>query len=114
MGMNTTQLGRFMARVDATLDGLFPATIRISGTTYACTGVGGSAMLEYLDEGGQAPAGTRVFRVQKTLLATRPETGTMLEWLTSPAGGVTRLTVMDAPDRPHESSWVLRCQPSDR
>jgi hypothetical protein len=113
MGMNISQFGRFMARVEATLEGLFPATIRISGTTYACTGVGGSAMLEYLDEGGQAPAGTRVFRVQKSILATRPETGTRIEWLTSPES-VTRLTVIDSPDRPHETSWVLRCQPSDR
>jgi len=113
MAMNLAQISRFMSRADHTLEELFPATLRIAGLDYACTGVGGSAMLEYLAEGGQAPAGTKVFRLRKTLMATRPETGTLVQWIDSP-GSVTRLTVIDSPDRPHESSWVLRCAPTDR
>jgi hypothetical protein len=113
MAMNLSQLTRFMNRVDVTLEGLFPGVIRLEGVEYACTCVGGSAMTEYLEDGGQAPAGTRFFRVQKEMLATRPETGTRIEWFESP-GSVVRLTVMDCPDRPHESAWVLRCSPSDR
>jgi hypothetical protein len=113
MAMNLSQLSRFMSRADHTLEGLFPATLRIAGLDYACTGVGGSAMLEYLSEGGQAPAGTKVFRVRKDLLPTRPETGTLVQWMDAPES-VARLTVMDSPDRPHETSWVLRCAPTDR
>jgi len=111
--MNLAQLTRFQASVDATLDGLFPGTVRINGETYACTCVGGAAMMEYLGDGGKSPTGARYFRIQKALLATRPETGARVEWLESPTS-VVRLTVMDSPDRPHESAWVLRCEPSDR
>lgn len=113
MGMNLSQLTRFQSRVDATLEGLFPGTIRLGDVEYACTCVGGAAMLEYLSEGGQAPSGTRFFRVRKDLLASRPETGALVEWLASPAS-VVRFTLMDCPDRPHESAWVLRCEPRDR
>jgi len=113
MAMTSSQLSRFMTAVDTTLTGLFPATVTIAGTSYAATGVGGAAMLEYLDEGGQAPAGMRVFRISKTLLANRPETGTLITWSATP-GSESALTVMDSPDRPHETSWVLRCVPTHR
>jgi hypothetical protein len=113
MAMNLSQMTRFMGRVDATLEGLFPGVIVLGGQEIGCTCVGGQAVLEYLGEGGQAPAGTRFFRVRKEVLASRPETGTRIEWILSP-GSVERLTVMDCPDRPHETSWVLRCEPSDR
>ena len=111
--MQLRQFTNFMIRVDATLEGLFPATLKIGGLNYQATGVGGAAALEYLEDGGQAPVGTRFFRVQKAILTERVETGTRIEWLASP-GSVTRLTLIDCPDRPHETSWVLRCVPSDR
>lgn len=113
MGMNLSQFARFMQRVDSTFEALFPGIIRIAGEEIACTCVGGRSMLEYLNDGGQAPAGTIFFRVRKDLLATRPETGTRIEWVASPTA-VTRLTIMECPDRPHETSWVLQCEPSDR
>lgn len=113
MGMNLSQLTRFMSRVDETLDGLFPAVIRIGGEEIACTGIGGRAALEYLADGGQAPAGVIFFRVRKELLPARPETGTFLEWIRTP-DQLSRFTVMESPDRPHETSWVLQCEPTDR
>lgn len=113
MGMTSSQFTRFLTAVDSTLSDLFPATLTIGGTSYAATGVGGAAALEYLDDGGQAPTGMRVFRVSKTLLPTRPETGTRITWTATP-GSESALTVMDSPDRPHETSWVLRCLPSNR
>jgi len=113
MGMNLSQLQRFMGRVDQTLTDLFPATITIGEDEYACTCVGGDASLQYLEDGGQAPAGMRFFRLSKADLATRPETGTLVTWDASPTGE-TEFTVMDSPDRPHETSWVLRCAPKNR
>jgi hypothetical protein len=113
MGMNLNQFQRFMGRVDKTLNDLFPAVIRIAGKSYACTGVGGSAALEFLSDGGQAPAGTRFFRLEKSILSTRPETGTQIKWLQSPSSEVD-FTLIDCPDRPHETAWVLQCAPKNR
>lgn len=113
MAMNSAQLTRFMGRVDATLEGLFPAVIRINGQSYQCTGVGGDAMNDYLEEGGKAPSGTRFFRIQKAFLPLRPESGLRIAWITAP-GSEEKLTVMDCPDRPHETAWVLRCEPTNR
>ncbi len=113
MGMNSASLLRFMQAADATMEGLFPAVIRIAGQNYQCTGVGGSAMLEFASEGGQVPAGMRFFRLSKASHPTRLESGTSIEWISTP-GSVTALTVIDCPDRPHESSWVLRCLPTHR
>jgi len=113
MGLNASQFSRFLTRVDSTLEALFPAVIKIGGENYQATGVGGSAALEYLEDGGQAPTGTRFFRLQKAFHPSRLETGTRIEWVQSP-GSVTRLTVMDCADRPHDTCWVLRCEPSDR
>jgi hypothetical protein len=70
-------------------------------------------MLEYADEGGQVPAGMRYFRLSKATHPVRVESGTTIEWVSSP-GSASRLTVIDCPDRPHESSWVLRCLPAYR
>lgn len=112
MGMNLGQFQRFMGQVDATLEGLFPAVLKIGGVNIQATGVGGNAMNEYVD-GGMVPQGTRFFRVRKAFLPARPESGTRIEWVASP-GSSTRLTIMEVPDRPHETSWVLRCEPTDR
>jgi hypothetical protein len=113
MGMTSASLLRFMQASDATMEGLFPATIRIAGLNYQCTGVGGAAALEYADEGGQVPTGMRVFRLSKAIHPARMESGARIEWVSTP-GSVTRLTVIDCPDRPHETSWVLRCLPTYR
>jgi hypothetical protein len=115
MGMTSSQLSRFLTAADATLTELFPGTLVIAGTSYACAAVGaGSAMMEFASDygGGQAPQGSRFFRLSKTLLATRPETGTLVTW--SGAGSETALTVIECPDRPHETSWMLRCEPKNR
>jgi hypothetical protein len=115
MGMSSSQLTRFLKAADATLTELFPGTLVIAGTSYACAAVGaGSAMMEFASDygGGQAPQGSRFFRISKTLLATRPETGTRVTW--SGAGSETALTIMECPDRPHEQSWMLRCEPTNR
>ena len=113
MGMQLSQFQGFMSRVDQTLNDLFPAVVRIGGLNYQGTGVGGAAALEYIEDGGQAPTGTRFFRIQKNILATRPEVGSLIEWVSSPAS-VTRFTLISCPDRPHETSWVLHCEPRDR
>lgn len=115
MGMTSSQLTRFLTAADTTLATLFPGTLTIAGTAYACAAVGaGSAMMEYASDygGGQAPQGSRFFRISKTLLATRPETGTLVTW--AGAGSETALTVIECPDRPHETSWMLRCEPKNR
>ena len=113
MGLNASQFSRFLTQADATLSDLFPAVLRIGGLSYQCTGVGGDAAREFLDEGGQVPTGVRYFRISKDIMTTRPESGTLVFWTQSP-GSVTKLTVMSSPDRPHETSWVLRCEPTDR
>lgn len=113
MGMISASLLRFMQAADATMEALFPAVIKIAGQNYQCTGVGGAAMMEYAEEGGQVPAGLRVFRLSKVLHPSRLESGTVIEWVSTP-GSVTRLTVIDCPDRPHETLWVLRCLPAYR
>ena len=113
MAMNSASLLRFMKAADATMEALFPAVIRISGQNYQCTGVGGAALMEFADEGGQVPAGMRFCRLSKAVYPTRLESGTAIEWVSTP-GSVTALTVIDCPDRPHESSWVLRCLPTYR
>lgn len=113
MGMNNASFLRFMGKVDKTLQDLFPAVLHIGGLNYQATGVGGDAAREYLEDGGEAPSGTRFFRVSKAILPARPETGTRVLWTASP-GSETELTVISCPDRPHETSWVLRCLPSNR
>jgi len=113
MGMTSAALLRFMQATDATMEALFPAVITIAGENYQCTGVGGAAMLEYAEEGGQVPAGMRFFRLSKSVYPARLESGTGIQWVSTP-GSVTALTVIDCPDRPHESSWVLRCLPTFR
>jgi len=113
MGMNSTQFSRFMGRVDPTLNALFPGTITIGETEYEGCAVGGDAALEYLNEGGQAPIGTRYFRIEKTVLEARPETGTFLTW-NSPTSSQEDLTVIECPDRPHDTAWVLICKPRNR
>jgi len=113
MGMKLQQFARFMGRVDESLGDLFPATLRIAGQNYQATGVGGSAAMEYLEDGGQAPTGMKFFRLSKAIFADRLESGARIHWLATPASQVA-LTVIDCSDRPHETSWVLRCLPSDR
>lgn len=68
MGMISASLLRFMQAADATMEALFPAVIKIAGQNYQCTGVGGAAMMEYAEEGGQVPAGLRVFRLSKVFI----------------------------------------------
>lgn len=111
MGMTAASLATFMAASDATLADLFPARIRIGGVEYAASGVGGSALNAYL-EGGRAETGRRFFRVSKALLD-RPAVGTTLEWIDA-TGAVTRFDIMEVPDRPHETSWMLACDPFHR
>ena len=115
MGMNSAGMTRFMERVDSTLKDLFPANITIGANSYDCAGVGGDAAKEYLAGlgGGQAPTGTRYFRLEKSLLATRPESGTRVTWNTGPESE-SDLEVISCPDRPHETSWVLVCGPRQR
>ena len=115
MGMTSSQLGRFLTAADATLTELFPGTLVIAGASYAVAAVGaGSAMMEFASDygGGQAPQGSRFFRLSKALYPTRIETGTLVTW--SGATSVTALTVMECADRPHEKSWMLRCEPQKR
>jgi hypothetical protein len=106
--MTAASLATFMAATDATLRDLFPATVRIAGVEYAAAGVGGSALNSYL-EGGRVEEGRRFFRIAKSLLA-RPAPGATLEWLDA-TGAVSRFTVMEVPDRPQETSWMLACDP---
>jgi hypothetical protein len=115
MGMTSSQLSRFLTKADTTLTELFPGTLVIAGTSYACAAVGaGSAMMEFASDygGGQAPQGSRFFRLAKTLHPTRIVTGTRVTW----SGGTseTALTVIECADRPHEQSWMLRCEPTNR
>ena len=106
-------VAKLMRATDATMLEIFPATVAIAGVDYAAAGIGGNALSDYVD-GGEAIRGTRVFRVPKTALAVKPASGTALIWKTAPAGAPSRFTVEDCPDRPHETSWHLRCVPRDR
>jgi hypothetical protein len=103
-----------MSLADASLQALFPVTLVLGGVSYAATGVGGSALSDYLaGGGGSAPQGARYFRVSKALLAARPESGELLTWAGAPSG-VTTYTITEVPDRPHETSWMLHCVPRGR
>lgn len=112
MGLTRAGMRRFMERVDDTLEDLFTASVVIGGTTYAAVGVGGSALSSYL-AGGEAQQGERFFRISKAALVARPTPGTGLTW-SDATGGVTAFTIFEVPDRPHETSWVLRCRPVNR
>lgn len=112
MGLTRASMRRFMEAVDDVLEDLFEASVTIGGTTYAAAGVGGSAMNTYL-AGGNAEQGQRIFRISKTTLATRPAVGTTLTW-NDATGSVSSFTIMEVPDRPHETSWFLRCEPKQR
>lgn len=112
MGLNRAGFRRFMERADATLRDLFPCTLVIAGTSYEAAGVGGAGLSEYF-EGGEAPQGARHFRISKSQLGTRPAEGTLVEW-PGATGGVTLFRVMECPDRPHETSWTIRCEPDQR
>jgi hypothetical protein len=113
MGLTSSQFSRFSTLAERTLAELFPASITISGTTYAASGVGGAATHDYLDEGGQAPAGTRFFRVLRSYLPTAPAVGTQLTWNNS-TDPVSLFTITQIPSRPHEAAWTLRCEPAYR
>jgi hypothetical protein len=115
MGMTSSQLSRFLTAADATLTELFPGTLVIAGTSYAVAAVGaGSAMMEFATDygGGQAPQGSRFFRLSKTFHPARIATGTRVTW--TGAASETALTVIECADRPHEQSWMLRCEPTNR
>lgn len=112
MGLNKLNMQRFLERVDDSLEDLFPATVVIGGTSYAASGVGGSALNTYL-AGGQAEQGQRIFRVSKATLTTRPSVGDALTW-SDATGPVTAFRILEVPDRPHETSWFLRCEPAQR
>lgn len=113
MGLSASQLSRFMAAADQTLSDLFPASIKISGTTYTGTGVGGNALNTYLD-GGKVQQGDRYFRIPKSQLTAAPAAGTLVEWLEAPTGTARFLKIMDCPIRPQETSWMIHCEPRDR
>jgi hypothetical protein len=109
--MNSASLTRFMGLADASLQALFPVNIVIGGVSYAASGVGGSALSDYLaGGGGTSPQGTRYFRISKALLPERPASGALLSWPAAPSG-VTVYTITEVPDRPHETSWMLHCVP---
>lgn len=112
MGLSRSSMRSFLSRVDATLQDLFVATVTIGGTSYTAAGVGGSAMNTYL-AGGNAEQGQRIFRISKTDLVTRPAVGTDLTW-DDAEGAVSTFTILEVPDRPHETSWYLRCEPKQR
>lgn len=112
MGLTRTNLRRFMARADEAMADMFAATVSIGGTSYAAAGVGGSAMNTYL-AGGKAEEGERIFRISKDDLGTRPTVGAELTW-TDAEGPVSLFTILEVPDRPHETSWYLRCAPKQR
>ena len=112
--MNLATLSAFLGRADVKMAALFPASIVISGVTYPAIAVGGAATRDYLsDGGGNAPGGARHFRVSKSDLSTRPESGTLLIWAAAPSG-VVNYTITEVPDRPHETSWSLTCVPRSR
>jgi len=112
--MNAASLSSFLSRADGKLLDMFLATVTIGGVDYPAAGVGGSATHDWLsDGGGTAPGGTRHFRISKTLLATRPQAGTLLTWAAS-STGVVSYTIGDVPDRPHETSWAIPCTPRNR
>jgi hypothetical protein len=111
--MNLGGFQRMMERVDVVMAELFPAVIRIAGVSYQATGVGGRAAMEFLEDGGQAPQGTRFFRIPKSFLTTPPATGTFIEWL-RPGGVIDKFRVIEVPDRPQETSCVLRAEPFGR
>jgi hypothetical protein len=109
--MNLSQFQRFMHKADATLGALFPATVRIGGVSYAASAVGGSAFDDYVD-GGKALRGERHFRIPKSALPDPPAIGSPLSWVSGERD--VALEVMECPDRPHETSWALRCEPRNR
>ena len=84
-----------MGAVETTLEALFPALLVIGGKEYACSGVGGAGLNEFV-EGGRVEEGRRYFRVDKGLLAARPAPGTLLVWKDAEGGPkklrVTRLS----------------------
>lgn len=112
MRLTKSSMQRFMTRADAAMADLFSASVTIGDTTYSAAGVGGSAMNTYL-AGGNAEQGQRLFRISKTSLTTRPAVGTALTW-NDATGPVSAFRILEVPDRPHETSWMIRCEPAQR
>ncbi len=109
MGMSRAGMRGFMAAVETTLSDLFPAVLRIESEEYACTGVGGAGLNEFL-QGGRAEEGKRYFRLLKSLRPARPMVGAVVVWVDA-TGPVTRFKITECPDRPHELAWTLVCEP---
>jgi len=114
MGLSRAGFQNFQRAAQKTLEELFPGVVKIDGVEYAAAAVGGTGAAEY-GEGGRLVKGVRFFRIDKLVLITPPKVGMAVEWLRAGGGEQVKLfTVMEVPDRPHETAWMLRCEPKQR
>jgi hypothetical protein len=112
MGLSSAAFSRFGARVDAALAEVLPALVSFAGQTYAASTAGGSWKTDYAQGGMVNNSGGRTFRISKSLLAIPPRSGDEIIWIRGASQETLR--VKDAPQRPHEASWIIICEPVDR
>ncbi len=105
--MTAASLTTFRTRAQATMEALYPATIRLgeSATDLACAAAG-IRCGDTFGGGGFVLDDTVTFRVKKSLVATRPANGTSVLWVEK--------SITFAIDETRESNtdvaWVLICK----
>lgn len=110
MGLTATTLNRFRARVDETLEALFPCLLLVGDDSFPASGPGGRTVSEFLD-GGESESFRFPFRVLKTAVPTgwTPIKGASLDWQIS--DDVTlALEIAEVSLRPHEDRYHFTCK----
>lgn len=105
--MTAAALSAFAARAQATMEAVFPCTIRLgaSATDLAAATVG-LKQADSLDIGGILLEPQISFRLRKSLAPTRPPLGTRLHWVERSL----TFAVDEVRDTNGDAAWLLVCK----
>lgn len=108
MALTGLALNRFRKKVDAVLADMFPADLRIAGTSVIASGPGGRITSEYID-GGESTNYRFPFRFPVSSVGSAPAPGDAVDWLVD--GSTTLLLeVIECSRRPHENHYQMVCR----
>lgn len=108
MPLNASSRERLLGRNQGVIEGLFPATVTIGETVYACAETSDMVTDEF-GEGGRVSTTRRVIRIRKDVLASAPARGTVV---TMDDGA--QLRIVDSDTARHDVAWTLVLEDRNR